>query len=145
MHFAVSVSNSCSFPFDAQTKASDFFEIVAVDKRLLADIIRRDQAFWGQWGFVPESNLAVVLAITEFEEKLDRYRAYGYLFGYPEYAVTFFVEAAREQDSTKNLCRAIFFKSLPIQLNKGDLFMQFQKGIRQAQLTLHCIEKQRKF
>ncbi|MFN3427801.1 MAG: hypothetical protein ACK41G_09540 [Candidatus Thermochlorobacter sp.] len=115
-------------PFRRTDKGKRFFEIVAIDKRLLADIIRRDQAFWGQWGFVPESNLAVMLTVTEFEEKLDRYRAYGYLFGYPEYAVTFFVEAAREQDSTKKLVARDFFQIPTYSAKQGRFVYAIPKG-----------------
>jgi len=109
-------------PFRRADKSKRFFEIVAVDKRLLSDIIRRDQAFWGQWGFVAESHPATVLTATEFEEKLDRYRAYGYLFGYPEHAITFFVEAARTQDCTGVFVQRDFFQ-IPVYSAKTGRFV----------------------
>ncbi len=109
-------------PFRRADKGKRFFEIVAVDKRLLSDIIQRDQAFWGQWGFVAESHPATVLTATEFEEKLDRYRAYGYLFGYPEHAITFFVEAARSQDCTGVFVQRDFFQ-IPVYSAKTGRFV----------------------
>lgn len=115
-------------PFRRADKGRRFFEIIAVDRRLLADIIRRDQTFWGQWGFVPEANPAVLLTATEFEEKLDRYRAYGYLFGYPEHAVAFFVEAAREQDSTKTLVPRDFFQIPVYSAKQGRFVYAIPKG-----------------
>ncbi len=109
-------------PFRRVEKGKRFFQLVAVDKPLLAQYIARDQAFWGQWGFVSESNLATVLTVTEFEEKLERYRGYGYLFGYPEHAITFFVEAARSQDSTGVFVKRDFFQ-IPVYSGKEGHFV----------------------
>ncbi len=109
-------------PFRRTEKGKRFFQLVAVDKPLLARYIARDQAFWGQWGFTAESNLATVLTVTEFEEKLERYRGYGYLFGYPEHAVTFFVEAARSQDSTGVFVKRDFFQ-IPVYSGKEGHFV----------------------
>jgi hypothetical protein len=70
---------------------------------LLDAEIARNATFWGQWGFVPGTDPAVVVTVVEYERPYDRFRGYGYLFGYPEHAVTFFVEAAREGDARGEL------------------------------------------
>jgi len=38
----------------------------------------------------------------------DRFRAYGYLFGYAEHAVDFFVKAGQEQENSPNAVSSIF-------------------------------------
>lgn len=45
---------------------------------------------------------------VEFGERYLRYEAYGHLFGYPEYAVDFYVESARHQDSTGEFVKRVF-------------------------------------
>jgi hypothetical protein len=83
-------------PYRAAHDSLRTVQISAVDAVLLDSVIHRDRVFWGQWGIVPGSDPAVVVAVTESGEAYDRFRGYGYLFGYPEHAVSFFVEAARE-------------------------------------------------
>lgn len=91
-------------------------------------VIVRDQAFWAQWGFVPNTNPAVILTANEFEERLDRYRGYGYLFGYPEHAITFFVEAARTEDSTKQFVERDFFQIPVFSSQTGHFTYAIPKG-----------------
>ena len=85
-------------------------QLSVVHRALLDRVLARDQAFWGQWGLVPGSDPGVVLVVTEFERPYDRFRGYGYLFGYPEHAVHFFVEAARLGDAEKRLVPRDFFQ-----------------------------------
>ncbi len=65
---------------------------------LVDSLVAANQVFYGQFGFVPGTLPEVLISTTEYEHKYDRYRSYGYLFGYPEHAVTFFVEASRQND-----------------------------------------------
>lgn len=81
-----------------------------VHRELLDAELARNAAFWGQWGFVPGSDPGVIVAVIEYEQPYDRFRGYGYLFGYPEHAVTFFVEAAREGDARGELVARDFFQ-----------------------------------
>jgi hypothetical protein len=81
-----------------------------VHRGLLDAELEHNAAFWGQWGFVPGTDPAVVVTVVEFERPYDRFRGYGYLFGYPEHAVTFFVEAAREGDARGELVPRDFFQ-----------------------------------
>lgn len=85
-------------------------QVNVVDRALLDRMLARDLAFWGQWGLVPGSDPAVVATVVEYERPLDRFRGYGYLFGYPEHAVAFFVEAAREGEARGELVPRDFFQ-----------------------------------
>lgn len=115
-------------PFKRADNGKRYFEVVAVNLKLLSRAIAKDQAFWGQWGFVPEANPAIVLTAIEFEEKLDRYRGYGYLFGYPEHAITFFVEAARSEDATKRFVERDFFHIPVFSSETGHFTYAIPKG-----------------
>ncbi len=58
-----------------------------------ARMIERHERFWSPWGITPCTHPSVVVAVVDRMPKADRWRAYGYLFGYPNDAVDFFVEA----------------------------------------------------
>lgn len=80
---------------------------------LLDSLLTAQASFFAQWGFVPGTDPAVVLTAIEFENKYDRFRAYGYLFGYPSHAVDFFVEASRSEAQTGEFVKRDFF-SIPV-------------------------------
>ncbi len=85
-------------------------QLLAVHEDTFREVIERDHTFWGQWGLGPETDPATIITVVEFEESGARFRGYGYLFGYPEHAVTFFVEAAREQEETGEFVERDFFQ-----------------------------------
>ncbi len=87
-------------PFKMVWKGKRAVEILVYRKDLIAEMIKRNQTFFGQWGFVPVTDAELIINTIEFESKYDRYRGYGYLFGYPEHAVDFFVSASQQSDST---------------------------------------------
>ena len=65
-----------------------------VHRQALSQRLQDRVDVFGPLGLTSSSEPAEVLAIVERLPKLDRYRAYGLLFGYPEPAGEFFVEAA---------------------------------------------------
>jgi hypothetical protein len=87
-------------PFRATPDTVRTVAVSVLHRGLLDDLLRREADFFGQWGLVPEADAATVVTVVEFESRLDRFRGYGYLFGYPEYAVDFFVDAAGEAERT---------------------------------------------
>lgn len=110
-------------PFARTENKMRNIEIYVVRKSEFAKKIKQYQAFFGQWGFTPSTNPAVVLAVIEYESRWDRNRAYGYLFGYPAYAVDFFVEAQKIQDSSpdKKFVTRDFF-AIPVFVGKQGYF-----------------------
>ena len=110
-------------PFNMTSKQQRSMEIYVVRKARFAAVLREHAAFFGQWGFTAASDPAVVLTAIEFERQPDRYRAYGYLFGYPPYAVDFFVESTlkTEADPAKKLVPRDFFQ-VPVFAGKSGYF-----------------------
>ena len=96
-------------PFKATRDGRRTVQALLVDRRAFESALDRDAAFWGQWAFTPTSDPATVITAVEYEASLDRYRGYGYLFGYPEHAVTFFVEAARTAEKEDTFVERNFF------------------------------------
>lgn len=97
-------------PFEQPHKGKRNMEIYAVNMHKFKSKIREYAAFFGQFGITPESDPAQVITIIEYEKKYDRWRGYGYLFGYPSYAVDFFVSAGQSEDSTGEFVKRDFFQ-----------------------------------
>ena len=72
-------------------------EAYVVHVGTMDDVLSRHAAFFGPYALTPGTSVGEVLATVERMPRLDRFRAYGLLFGYPQYAVDFFVEAARDE------------------------------------------------
>jgi hypothetical protein len=68
-------------------------EAYIVHRAALAAMLRREAAFWSPLGITPCTHPAEIVAIVDRLPRADRWRAYGLLFGYPNYAIDFFVEA----------------------------------------------------
>ncbi len=96
-------------PFERLDSIYRNVEIYVFRKSRLQNLLTSQSKFYNAWGIASSANPATVLAITEHQNKYDRWRSYGYLFGYPNYAVDFFVEAGKSQDSTKEFVKRDFF------------------------------------
>ncbi len=97
-------------PFQQAYKGRRNLEIYAVNMQKFKSKIKEHAAFFGQFGITPASDPVQVITLIEYESKYDRWRGYGYLFGYPAYAVNFFVEAGQQQDSTGEFVERDFFQ-----------------------------------
>jgi hypothetical protein len=97
-------------PFDRTDGIYRNMEIYVIRKSTLRKKIESHQEFYGKWGITPYSDPASLLAITEYENKYDRWRSYGYMFGYPDHAIDFFVNAGKQQDSTSTFVERRFFQ-----------------------------------
>lgn len=96
-------------PYRKPYEGERILQMSVVDRDRLDILLARDAAFWGQWGLTPGADPHLVATIVENETATNRWRGYGYLFGYPEYAVTFFTEAGRHQEETGDFVERDFF------------------------------------
>ena len=74
---------------DGERQAQGF----VVHRESLARMIERLESFWSPWGITPCTHSAEIVAIVDRMPRADRWRGYGHLYGYPDEAVDFFVEA----------------------------------------------------
>jgi len=65
-------------------------------------------AFWQQLGMTDGADAARVLSAVETAPRAARWRGFGHLFGYPDAAVDFFVEAGESQVRTGTFVRRDF-------------------------------------
>ena len=70
-----------------------------VDRRALAELLHAHAAFFAPFGLGPDTHPAEVMAVVERLPKLDRHRALGLLFGYPQHAIEFFLAAEIARDA----------------------------------------------
>jgi hypothetical protein len=75
-------------------------EIVAAHRTSVAAAVRRHETFFNRLGISPSADPFEVVSAVEHADRLDRWRGYGYLYGYPDDAVDFFVKAGSEGDAS---------------------------------------------
>jgi hypothetical protein len=120
-------------PFERIDSIYRNMEVYVFRKSRLQSLLKTHAAFYQPLGMSPEADPASVIAITEFEKKYDRWRSYGYLFGYPDNAVDFFVEAGRVQDSTGVFVKRDFF-AIPVYAgDKGHFTYAIPKGYKPSE------------
>jgi hypothetical protein len=103
-------------PFKINSKGQRNIQINLYRKSLIDSLVNANQSFYGQFGFVGDTQAEILINTTEYESSYDRFRSYGYLFGYPEHAVSFFVEAAISNDKTGVFVKRNFFQ-IPVHSN----------------------------
>ncbi len=109
-------------PFKSAYKGIRYLDLNVIRISLLDSLLNAKASFFGQFGLVPGTDPAIVLAAIENANRYERLRGYGYLFGYPDYAIDFFVEASVEQDATKKLPERNFFQ-IPSYSRKDGTFV----------------------
>ena len=96
-------------PYKSPQDNLRLMQLSVVRVSLLDSLLRAEESFFGQFGLVPGADPAIVVSTIENADRYERYRGYGYLFGYPDYAVDFFVKSAFESSrSNEHLPRKFF-------------------------------------
>lgn len=86
-----------------------FAEGVVFNSAALRRMLIERSSFFSRWGITPESHPLTVLYAVENADATPRFAGYGYLFGYPEYAIRFFVEAANQEEFTGRFIERDFY------------------------------------
>jgi len=106
-------------PYRVTEKGRRNIQISIVDISALNIMLDNYKTFWAQYGLGVNAAPEVVVAVIENEQIYDRWRGYGYLFGYPEYAVDFFVNAGISEDTSKQFVERAFFNIPVYSGNRG--------------------------
>jgi len=109
-------------PYKASQKEQRVMQISVHRKSLIDSLLRVNASFFGQFGFVPGMRPEILVNTTEYEQQYNRYRAYGYLFGYPEHAVTFFTEASISESRNGVFVKRDFYQ-IPVFSGKQGHFV----------------------
>ncbi|MGQ0540497.1 MAG: hypothetical protein ACT4O9_01445 [Blastocatellia bacterium] len=89
-----------------------FSEAIVFDRRGLSAMLKSRSDFFERWNITDRSHPLQVLYAIEYDETGSRFGGYGFLFGYPEYAVRFFVQAADEEEFSGKFVERDFY-SIP--------------------------------
>lgn len=109
-------------PFKAVFGDSRSFQILVYNKNNVQRTIQTYPEFFIKRGILNVTDPLSLLMMVEFEEKIDRFRAYGYLFGYPTHAVDFFVESARHEETIGEFVKRSFFQ-IPVASSETGRFV----------------------
>jgi hypothetical protein len=109
-------------PFKISQNGQRYIQINLYRRSMIDSLINVNQSFYGQFGFVSGTQAEILINTTEHESKYDRFRSYGYLFGYPEHAVNFFVDASISNDQTGVFVKRNFFQ-IPVHSNQKGHFV----------------------
>jgi hypothetical protein len=77
--------------------------MVLYHRQSLRDAIARHASFFAHLGVTTSADPRDVVGAVENAPQADRWRGYGYLFGYPDDAVDFFVQAGVEGERSKEI------------------------------------------
>lgn len=97
-------------PFKMSTDSTKSFQVNVIRESRMDQVIKEHLDFFAYMGIVPGSEPSIVLSTVENQDQILRLRAYGYLFGYPDYAVDFFVEAFHQKQQTGSFVERDFFQ-----------------------------------
>jgi hypothetical protein len=109
-------------PYQEAQDSKRIVQISAVRISLLDSLLRTQESFFGQYGLVPGTDPNVVASVIENAGIYERYRGYGYLFGYPDHAVDFFVDASLTLNTSGEFVGRRFF-NIPVYAGKEGYFV----------------------
>jgi hypothetical protein len=89
-----------------------FAEAFVLNRPALANKIGQYSDFFAPYGITPSAHPMEVLMTIEHSQPSHRWRGLGYLFGFPPYAVDFFVAAGEEEQRTGKFVERDFY-SIP--------------------------------
>lgn len=75
-------------------------EAVVLNLPALAAVVSKYADYFGPFGLTSHAHPMEVLMAIEYSQPGPRWRGYGYLFGFPSYAVDFFVNAGETEKQT---------------------------------------------
>jgi hypothetical protein len=97
-------------PYKATHSGKRELQLSAIRISSLDSLLKAKESFFGQFGLVPGADPALVVSTIECADRYERLRGYGYLFGYPDYAVDFFIDAFQQSDRSGKLVERNFFQ-----------------------------------
>lgn len=113
-----------SSAFEGKRSASVF----VAHKPSLKALVERWKDVFGPIGVTSESSAQAVIQKIDRAPRAARWRAFGLVFGYPEYAVEFFVTAGEEQDRTGRLVPRDFLNIPTFSGERGRFVYAVPKG-----------------
>lgn len=123
-------------PFTRVYEGKRFIEGFVFRRSTFRKVVGEYPKEFGYFGITPSMPFASVLGLIDGESTPERSRAYGLLFGYPKYAVDFFVDAETKQRETNEFVKRDFW-TVPVYGDKSNRFVYaIPKGAQPTELDL---------
>lgn len=103
-----------------------FVQLTVVRRSLLDKALKEKSSFFGPLGLVPRAEPHVVVSVIENLPRDERHRGYGYLFGFPDYAIDFFIKAGIKKEETGEFVERNFFR-IPVYDGIGSFVYAYPK------------------
>ena len=114
--------------FAKSFESNRFSDAVIFNRKNLTRMLKDKSVFFDRWAITPNSEPLQVLYAVDYDETGARFGGYGYLFGYPDYAIRFFVEAADEEDFSGKFVERDFFSNPTFSSPKNGFVYAVPKG-----------------
>ncbi len=105
-----------------------FSDAVIFNRSNLSVMLKSKSAFFERWAITENSHPLQVLYAVDYDETGARFGGYGYLFGYPDYAIRFFVQSADEEDFSGKFVERDFFSNPTFSSPKNGFVYAVPKG-----------------
>lgn len=128
-------------PYRANQKKQRVMQISVHRKSLIDSLLHADQSFFGQFGLIPGTSPEILVNTIEYEDKYNRFRGYGYLFGYPEHAVTFFTDASISESKTGLFVKRDFLEIPVFSPGKGHFVYAVPKEYKGNQIDSNILKR----
>lgn len=116
------------YVFAAAHEGKKFASAFVAHKPSLRALVARRPDVFGPLGVTAATSPQQVMEKIDRGPRAARWRAYGLVFGYPEYAVEFFVEAGERQAETKNIVERDFVQLPTFASDEGRFVYAVPKG-----------------
>lgn len=110
--------------YDGKKYAEGYVANIPVLKRLLA----QQASFFQSLGLDENSSPQTIIETVDRAEPELRFKGFGLLFGYPDHAIEFFVEAHKQQQATGKFVERDFFHVETFSKEKGAFVWAVPKG-----------------
>lgn len=114
-------------PYASNQKNNRILQLYVARESAVNKMLNNHKEFYGQFGWTEGVNPEILVTANEYGEKYDRYRGFGYFFGYPEYAVDFYVNAALSSEKEDKFLERNFFQIPVFERDNGYFVYAYPK------------------
>lgn len=115
-------------PFANAVGADRYLDGYVFHHGAITRTIERQQGFFAYYGVTPSTPPSEVVMAFEPDEGPHRFRAFGWLYGYPDHAVDFFVQADLDRRTRGEFVQRDFFQIPTFTGDTGQFVYAVPKG-----------------
>ncbi len=99
-----------ALPYFSTSSGRRAIEGFVLNEKAVSNSVKEHPGLFGFWGITPATLPSQVILSFESDPTPARFRAFGYLFGYPKHAVDFFTQAEISRRETGDFVKREFFQ-----------------------------------